>query len=29
VIIKKRSAIEATIADMKSDGELRKNWLKG
>jgi IS5 family transposase len=28
-IIKRRSAIEATIGHMKSDGKLGKNWLKG
>jgi IS5 family transposase len=28
-IIKRRSAIEATIGHMKADGKLGRNWLKG
>ena len=28
-MIKLRSAIEPTIGDMKSDGRLTRNWLKG
>jgi transposase, IS5 family len=28
-MIKRRSAIEPTIGHMKSDGKLRRNWLKG
>jgi transposase, IS5 family len=28
-MIRHRSAIEATIGHMKSDGKLERNWLKG
>jgi IS5 family transposase len=28
-MVRRRSAIEPTIGDMKSDGKLDRNWLKG